>query len=175
MIASGEIFSDALSASNIAAKFGMPLLLVQQNSIPTSIQNYINNHPEIQNFVIVGGTGTISDNVKSALQQLRPNGIVDRVGGANRFEVGINLLNYFGLDATSLSFANGLDFPDGLAVSPLSAYDNVPLLLVTPTSVPQEIQNFLQSQAGIFQFMYLSGGTASVSTDVENQLAGYLP
>ncbi|WP_312853868.1 cell wall-binding repeat-containing protein [Thermoactinomyces mirandus] len=67
IIASGLTFPDALSVSGVAGKNKMPILLVSTDKIPAEIQAFINNHPEITKYVIVGGPGTVSDIVKNSL------------------------------------------------------------------------------------------------------------
>ncbi len=175
VIVSGLVYSDALTSSSVALNNGMPILQVLTDSIPTSIQTYITNHPEIKNFIVVGGPGTVSDSVLTQLSQIRPTATVDRIGGADRFEVGINLINYFGLNVDSLTFNNGLDFPDAMSSAPLAAYLGSPVLLVQPTLIPTSINNFLDANNGKTYFIYIVGGPASISTTVENQLSTRIP
>lgn len=175
LIVSGLVYSDALTASSPAASHGMPLLQVETNSIPTSIQNYINNHPEITKFVIVGGSGTVSDTVKTQLSQLRPGATIDRVDGVNRYEVGINVIDYFDMNVDFLTFNNGTDFPDAMSSGPLAAYLGSAILLTDPNTLPTNINSFLDQHYGQIFFIYIIGGPASVSTTVENELSTKIP
>lgn len=175
VIVSGLVYSDALTASSPSANYGMPLLQVSTDSIPAPIQNYINNHPEITKFVIVGGPGTVSDAVKTQLSQLRPGAKIDRVGGADRYEVGINVINYFDLGVDLLMFNNGTDFPDAMSSGPLAAYLGSAILLTLPDTLPANINSFLDQHYGKIFFIDIVGGPASVSTTVENQLSTKIP
>lgn len=173
IIASGLTFPDALSASSIAAQKGMPILLVGTNSVPDPIMQFLNNHPEINQFVIVGGPATVSDTVKA---QLETKGTVTRISGANRFEVGVNLAKYFNMSASSLVFARGDQnfFTDALSGGPLAGLTGSPILLTTPTKLPVEVETYLSENRGVFQKGYILGGTGSVSTDVAQKISGYM-
>jgi putative cell wall-binding protein len=183
LIVSGEdaAFGDALAVSSQAAGKQLPILLVQSNHLPESIQNYLKKHREIKHFLIVGGTDHVSDAVKSSLQSLRPRGKINRIAGANPFEIAVNVAKYFEEEwydsyyFGSICFANGLDFPDALSTVPLAAsMGGAPILLVQPDQVDTVVQDYLASMQGQFRFMYLSGGTGAVSEMVEQQLLDYI-
>jgi len=83
-IATGDNFPDALGAGAVAGVNAGPVLLVQQNAIPAPILAELNRlQPE--KIIIVGGTGVISDSVKSALESLGFGPTVERIAGADRY------------------------------------------------------------------------------------------
>jgi putative cell wall-binding protein len=183
VIVSGEdaAFGDALAISSQAAGNQLPILLVSSDHLPESIQNYLKKHREIKHFLIVGETDHVSDAVKASLQSLRPRGKINRIAGANPFEIAVNVAKYFEEEWResyyfgSICFANGLDFPDALSTVPLAAsMGGAPILLVQPDQVDTVVQDYLASMQGQFQFMHLSGGTDAVSERVEQQLLDYL-
>ncbi|MEQ8154588.1 MAG: cell wall-binding repeat-containing protein [Clostridiaceae bacterium] len=62
IIATGEDFPDALSGGALAAKKGIPILLVYNNYIIPQSEAYIHTN-ETLNLYVVGGTGVISNNL----------------------------------------------------------------------------------------------------------------
>lgn len=178
IIASGEVFPDALSASSIAGPMGMPILLVQSSKVPDSIQSFIKNHPEIKNFIIVGGPATVKDNVVTQLKQLRSGAVVDRIGGKDRYEVSINVAKYgmnnYGMDLSTIAFVRGDIFPDALSGAPLANYFGAPIILTTSNKLESKVYNFLTSNKGKTEHMYIIGDVGSVSTSVEQQLNTFI-
>ena len=83
-IATGENFPDALGAAAAAGAVGAPVLLVAQNSVPAPTLSELNRlQPET--IYIVGGTGVVSDAVKTVLEGLAFNPTVERIAGADRY------------------------------------------------------------------------------------------
>ncbi|WP_226536069.1 cell wall-binding repeat-containing protein [Fictibacillus halophilus] len=178
IVASGLNFPDALSASGMAGYMGMPILLVGTNSVPDSIQTFIKNHPDIKNFIIVGGPATVSDGVKTKLSQLRSGAVVERIGGLNRYQVSINIANYgidnYGMDLSSLVIARGDVFADALSGGPLAAYTGAPILLTTSSKLEGNVSKYLTENQGSTDFMYILGGTGSITTTTETQLSSFI-
>ena len=69
IIASGESFPDALSASTLSQKINAPILLVSKNIIDDSVISYIRNY-NIEKAIIIGGSSTISDNTLNNIDRL---------------------------------------------------------------------------------------------------------
>jgi putative cell wall-binding protein len=178
IIASGLNFPDALSASGMAGYAGMPILLVGTNTVPDSIQSFITNHPHIKNFIIVGGPATVSDQVMTKIKQLRSGAVVERIGGLNRFQVSINAAKYgienYGMDPSTLVFARGDVFADALSGSPLASFMGAPILLTTSSKLEGNIENYLKQKQEETDFMYILGGTGSVSTTTQQQLLNFI-
>jgi putative cell wall-binding protein len=178
IIASGLNFPDALSASGMAGYMGMPILLVGTNSVPDSIQTFIKNHPDIKHFIIVGGPATVSNGVKTKLSQLRSGAVVERIGGLNRYQVSINIANYgidnYGMDLSSLVIARGDVFADALSGGPLAAYTGAPILLTTSSKLEGNVSKYLTENQGATDFMYILGGTGSITTTTEQQLSSFI-
>jgi putative cell wall-binding protein len=177
IVASGLVFPDALSASSPSGQYLLPILQVTKDALPTEIDAFIKNHPYIKNFIIVGGPGTVSDTVKAKLQNYANDrgGQVDRIGGANRYEVAVNIAKYpsFAMEPGVHVFAKGTDFPDALSGGPLAAFQFAPILLTPTTKVDPSVQTYLNNTQGK-DFYYILGGTGSISTEVENQLKATL-
>lgn len=177
IIASGMVFPDALSASTIAGPTGMPILLVKDKTIPDAIQAFIKNHPNIKNYIVVGGPATVNDSVITKIKQLRSGAYVERIGGKDRYEVGINVAKFgvknlgFGLD--TLTVVRGDIFPDALSGAPLANFHEGPILLTTSAKLEAKVNTFLQNNQSAID-IYIVGGTGSVSTTTEQQLNGHI-
>ncbi|NWQ39509.1 cell wall-binding repeat-containing protein [Bacillus sp. EB106-08-02-XG196] len=179
IIASGEVFPDALSASTIAGPMGMPVLLVQSGNVPESIQTYIKNHPEIQHFIIVGGPATVKQSVEDQLRKLRVTANIERIGGKDRYEVSINVAKYgihnYGMDLSTVAFARGDLFPDALSGAPLANIYFAPILLTSTNSLEPKVDAFLKTFSnGETKHIYIFGGLGSVSQNTENQLYNHI-
>ncbi|MCS0788560.1 cell wall-binding repeat-containing protein [Cytobacillus firmus] len=174
IIASGEVFPDALSASTIAGIAGMPILLVKSQEIPSSIQTFIKSHPEITNFIIVGGPATVKDSVSLKLKELRKGSSVQRIGGKDRYEVSINVARHamenYGMDLSTIAFARGDLFPDALSGAPLANFFYAPILLTRTDRVEDKVNIFLTSNRSQLEHMYLIGDVGSISPNTETQL-----
>jgi len=98
---------------------------------------------------------------------------VYRVGGADRFEMAVNVskLGYpeVPVDGVDTVFiANGLNFPDALSAGPVASGLG-PLLLVLPTEVPDEV--FAEVQRLNPKHIVIVGGPASVTPSVVARLS----
>ncbi|MEH7437557.1 cell wall-binding repeat-containing protein [Neobacillus drentensis] len=178
IIASGEVFPDALSASSIAGTTGMPILLVKSGQVPESIQNFISNHPEIRHFIIVGGPATVKENIVTELKNLSSGANIERITGKDRYDVSINVAKYgmvnYGMDLSTIAFVRGDIFPDALSGAPLANYFGAPILLTTTNTLELKVKNFLESNRGKTDHMYIIGDVGSVSPNTEEQLKSFI-
>jgi len=125
VVASGQVFPDALSVGTFASREGYPILLVKKDSIPSQIQNAIKDL-EINKTYIAGGTNTISKSTEAKL----PN-VVERMAGSTRYETSVAIAkSKFGASKEAY-IASGEEFADALVISPISGKFNRPTLLVS--------------------------------------------
>lgn len=69
LVASGEVYIDALAAGPLTDEFGAPILLVQKDNVPKIVLEYLKGEgKEINHFTIVGGVNTISTKVEGQLK-----------------------------------------------------------------------------------------------------------
>ena len=125
VVASGQVFPDALSVGTFASREGYPILLVKKDSVPSQIQNAIKDL-DINKTYIAGGTNTISKATEAKL----PN-VVERMAGATRYETSVAIAkSKFGASKEAY-IASGEEFADALVISPISGKFNRPTLLVS--------------------------------------------
>ncbi len=170
-IASGAVYSDALSASAAAGAHGGGVLLVEKNSIPAAIGREL-ARLRPQRIIVLGGTDTISDGVERDLQPYSP--MVTRIAGADRFAVSAAVSEQaFGPARPVAYIASGTAFPDALSGSAAAGRLGGPVLLVQKTSVPGAVAAELArlSPAKVV----VLGGVNTIAESVVNELKGTAP
>jgi putative cell wall-binding protein len=157
-------YADALTAGPFAYKQNAPILLTHPQKLTEITKNEI-NRLKTKKVYIVGGTGSISENVVVQLKQM---GItVERIGGNDRFEVSVNIAKKLTNKGKAI-IANGLNFPDALAISPYASKNEFPILLTRPLEMPKIVADQLKVK-GITSTIVV-GGDVSVSQAVVNHL-----
>ena len=125
VVASGQVFPDALSVGTFASRDGYPILLVKKDSVPSQIQNAIKDL-DINKTYIAGGTNTISKSTEAKLP-----GVLERMAGNTRYETSVAIAkSKFGASKEAY-IASGEEFADALVISPVSGKYNRPTLLVS--------------------------------------------
>ena len=125
VVASGQVFPDALSVGTFASRDGYPILLVKKDSVPSQIQNAIKDL-DINKTYIAGGTNTISKSTEAKLP-----GVLERMAGNTRYETSVAIAkSKFGASKEAY-IASGEEFADALVISPISGKFNRPTLLVS--------------------------------------------
>ena len=125
VVASGQVFPDALSVGTFASREGYPILLVKKDSVPSQIQNAIKDL-EINKTYVAGGLNTISKSTEANL----PN-VVERMAGNTRYETSVAIAKSKFAGSKEAYTASGEEFADALVISPVSGKYNRPTLLVS--------------------------------------------
>jgi len=166
VVAKADACVDAISIAPIAAALGMPILLVDKNSVPTVVTDYINTSGITKTYVI-GGTAVVSDAVKEAL----PNPM--RLSGNDRYDTNTEVLKQFKdlIVGGSLFFANGSDTSliDSLAGGPMAAKLGSAIVLSHKDAVPDGTKAFIKAEITVKEPVIL-GGTAVMSDSAVQNL-----
>jgi len=166
IVASGEGFADALSATGLAGVYDAPVLLVKRDSVPQEVFDTF-DELAVRKVVIIGGQDVVTPAVASALEA---EGFeVQRLAGATRYETSARVAGeiarieggHFG--QTGL-IARGDAYPDALALGPLAYATKSPILLVKTAELPVAIADVIGDTQ--IKDVYVAGGTAAVSADV---------
>ena len=155
VIASGEVFADALTVAPLANKNNMPILLVQQNKIPEEVKEVLK---QIEEVIIVGGEKTISKEVENKL----PN--PTRIAGANRYETAKKIYEYGFKDRKEVNIANGTTAADSLVIGSIDC----PILLAEANEIPEATKQAFQESK--FEKVNVFGGENSISESVVKEL-----
>jgi putative cell wall-binding protein len=153
-------YADALTAGPLAYKQNAPVFLTHPTQL-TAMTKVEINRLKAKKVIVVGGTGSVSETVSNQLKQM---GImVERIGGKDRFEVSANIAKKLSNKGSAV-IANGLNFPDALAISPYASRNEFPILLTKPKEMPKVVSDQLKAK-GVRKTIAV-GGEASVSNGV---------
>jgi putative cell wall-binding protein len=95
---------------------------------------------------------------------------VDRIAGADRYEVAVNTSKAGFADGSSTVYvASGAVFPDALSAAPAATVAGAPILLTTTADLPAGVSAEIK-RLGATKIVIV-GGTATVSANVEASLA----
>ena len=147
---------DALSIAAIASADNEPILLTDEDALPASVKTYFAANPGITASDVIGGTGIISDTVKSILPS------ATRHAGNTAYDTNNKVIQDF---ASSLEFdqvylANGVTGIDALSGAPLAAQTKSAIVL-TDGTVPATAA-FVHSKLKLTSSITALGGTAVV-------------
>lgn len=174
LLARADIFPDALSGSYLAGSTGTgaPILLTEVSRIPQATNEALATLGT-ERIILLGGPNAISPTVEAELRSR--NFDVERIGGRDRFETSQQVAERLGSsnvgqvdgDRTAI-VGSGRNFPDVLAGGPLSFANRLPSILTDTNALPQPARNALTNLS--IKRVFLLGGPAAVSQNVENQL-----
>ena len=170
VLASGDSFPDALSIGPWCWKNMVPIVLCRSGMLSDAAVSKIKSDPKITKVVIVGGTSSVSDTVKS---QLGSGYNYMRLGGADRYQTSCKIADWstlLGLNWSTPLLATGANFPDALAGAALAGAKGVPLLLVSSSSESPTIMVNTHSSE-VSQLIAL-GGESSLPSAVLSKVAG---
>lgn len=170
VLATGQDFPDALSASALAGTLGSPVLLTRTASLPAGLIAEI-ERLGAATVEIIGGTGAVGPEVEAAL---RAAGFaVDRTYGIDRYAtsaaVAHRVVEETGQTEGLTAFlVNGRDFADANAVSPYAYSQGFPVLLTETTSLPIATGDVAE-EIGVTHVV-IGGGTGVVTSAVASQI-----
>lgn len=163
IIASGENFADSLSIGAFATKNGYPIVLVQKDKINDVTKQALKNS-KIKKCYIVGGENSVSKSLEKELPQ-----VIERIAGNDRYETSLKIADKFYKDAQGAFLASGEVFADSLAINPIAARFDVPLILTPKDKLPQKTQEYLENSK-IVQIAII-GGEKTVSEQIQQELS----
>ena len=151
VVASGQVFPDALSAGTFASRDGYPILLVKKESMPDQIVRAINDL-NIKNTYIAGGINTVSKSVEAKLP-----GVLERMAGKNRYETSVAIAKSKFKDSKKAFVASGEEFADALVISPVSGMYNRPTLLASRNKNNNTVVKKYIHEAGLISITGIGG------------------
>lgn len=163
VIARGDHFADALTATPLAYQQDAPILLTRSGKLDERVKAEIARLGATK-AIILGGTGAISTAVTDELKTVGVDST--RIGGKDRYETASNIAKELGSEAGAAVVVNGLNFPDALSASSFAALNELPILLTREDRLPAATDAAL---ADITDTLII-GGTGAVSKKVESEL-----
>ena len=173
VIASGEVFADALVAGPIAARGIHPVLLSPPDELHADVAAYLGD-ANIEHVVLMGGTAALSDAVEKSINDLGID--VSRVAGSTRYDTAVKAAELaagrYTAAAGTTCFANDtigvararVPF-DSFSAAPLLGRLCAPLVLADPAKIPDDTAAYLDAarQAHDTVSLRVFGGDAAVS------------
>lgn len=168
-IASGAIYTDALSGSALAGHQGGPVLLTAQTILPDVIRAEL-TRLKPQRIVVLGGSGSVSNSVMNLLKRYSPS--VSRISGVDRYEVSASVSrSSYWVGTQTVYIASGAVYTDALSGSAAAARRGSPVLLTAPNVLPNSVRAELKRIKP--ERIVILGGTGTVSNGVLRELQNY--
>ncbi|MFS0734683.1 cell wall-binding repeat-containing protein [Microbacterium sp. 1P10UB] len=170
-VANGYKFPDALAAGPAATLGGGVFLPTAPDYLPGSISEELRRLNPLR-VVIVGDANSVSDAVVTSIRNTVGTGaVVDRIGGATRYETASLIVqDAFGSIGSPYAIvATGANFPDALAAGPAAGYMGAPVLLVNGVGRLDDATRSLLSGLGVTKVV-VAGGPTTVSLGLEGDL-----
>lgn len=170
-VASGADFPDALAAVPVAGADGAPMLLTTPGALPAATEQALRQMRPSQ-VVVLGGSGAVSASVEARIAEA--SGVAPtRYAGANRFDTAARIaLSKYPSGVDTVYVASAKDFPDALSGGPAAVKREAPLLIVSPDSVPTEVQSALIAMGP--KRIVILGGTGAISPWNERRLDRFI-
>ena len=183
IVASGDVFADALVAGPFAARGVHPVLLSAPDELPAEVAGYL-GASGIERVVLMGGTSALSAAVQTAVEDL---GVaVTRVSGTTRYDTAVKAaelvtgryISTAGEDCFTtgtVGLARARVPFDSFSAAPLLGRLCAPLLLADPKQIPADTAAFLDQarDANATVDLRVFGGDAAVSqTAIDSYLSG---
>jgi hypothetical protein len=167
-VATGLDFPDALAAGAAGAQYGGPVLLTGGTSLSAAAKTELTRLAP-RRIVLVGGTGVVSDSVKTALTSITSQAV--RLGGVDRYETAMLVARdtYGAKRVSTVAVATGMNFPDALAAGPAVASTGGTLLLAGSTLTPALAEEAVRTDPAQ---VLVAGGTGAVDDAVLEGLRG---
>ena len=173
VIASGDVFADALVAGPFAARGIHPVLLTPPSELHAEAASYLSSEG-IEHVVLMGGTAALSEAVEQSIEDLDID--VTRVAGDTRYDTAVEAAELvqgrYSDSAGRPCFASAtigvararVPF-DSFSAAPLLGRLCAPLVLADPKQIPADTAGFLDAVRDAHDAVALRvfGGDAAVS------------
>ena len=178
ILASGSSYADALAGVPLAKALKAPILLTDKDLLPEQTLAQIKSLKNVRNVIILGGTGVISENVRSRIGSLGL--LTERIAGASRFEtaakIAEKLAQVTGKVPQEIFFVYFNNYADALSASSAAAAKGAPILFVRTTGdLDSAVKAYLKTVRGSVTSAYAIGGEAVISESVRKfKIANHL-
>ena len=168
VIANGRDFADALAGSYLAYVKGAPILITADmfggKEVYKEINDYVKaNLAEGGTVYVLGGEKAVSPKAIADLSSYT----VKRLAGATRYETNILILKEAEASGEDLLVCTAYNYADSLSGSAAKK----PILLVAKEGLRDDQKAYLKDAGS--KNIYIAGGTAAVSKDIETDLGNY--
>jgi putative cell wall-binding protein/Leucine-rich repeat (LRR) protein len=166
ILASGEKYTDVLTATVLGNEKSAPILLSNKDSVTSETLVEL-KRLNTQDIIISGGVDSVSNKVVEQLKDYN----VTRIAGKDRYETAVKIGNEvreLSGNITGTMLVDGTNFPDVITISSLASQKKVPILITAPEELDRATQDTLKSWD--IKDVTIGGSYNSVSRNVENSL-----
>nr|WP_236887759.1 cell wall-binding repeat-containing protein [Clostridioides mangenotii] len=165
IIASGEKYTDVLTATVLGNEKNAPILLSQKDRVDEKTLAEI-KRLNAEDIIISGGTDSVSNKVEEQLKDYN----VTRIAGQDRYETAEKIGNEVRKTGNKegAMLVDGTNFPDVITMSSLASQKKVPILLTEPQTLTDAAKDTIKTWG--INDITIGGGYNSVSKDIENNL-----
>lgn len=163
----GDIAVDALTGSILAKKFNAPLLLTQKDNLPYHVSKEIDRHSPTTMYLL-GGKDAISMELEQYIINKYRNTKVIRISGDTRYNTAIQIAKQISTSNEIMIATDNELSPDSLAIGPVAATKQAPILLSTNSGLTKETIAYIKNSTA--KKIYLIGAENAVPNNVQKQL-----
>ncbi|MFL0194309.1 cell wall-binding repeat-containing protein [Clostridium sp. WILCCON 0269] len=165
IVTNGYQWADALSASAIAAKQGIPIILTDKDVLPDSVNTFISKNKFSKTYIL-GDTDLIS----TAVANKFPNS--QKIVGSTEYERNINIIKTFesDIDFSNICIASGRDFPDSISGSAFAAMNSSAIVLVDDSDLQNVTTQYINEKLTQINNVYIFGLQGAVNDNVIQKL-----
>ena len=171
VLAGGHSWTDALSAGSLAGALDAALLLTAPDGLPAGTIEWIKSLG-VTEIIAVGSTEHITDTALAALADIDAD--IERITDPSPQAASVAVARRVGRPETlgpllgrTVIVASSAVFADALAAGPLAAKGPHPILLTDKDELHPHTAAYLADHA---DHVVIMGGTAAITTDVEEQI-----
>ena len=171
VIATGEIYTDALYGVSFANSIDAPIVLSKTDRLVDSTIQLLKDMGTSK-ITIIGGTNSVNHSIFDQLVSggFRPQSI-ERIAGETRYDGSVEVAREtFTEGPVNVLIASGDVHTDALVSAPLAQKLNGPIILVRKDSTVDEVKAYLKEIAPTVENIYIQGGTSTVNKANENEI-----
>lgn len=179
LLATGEVFADALAAGPLAYSGQHPILLTPRGTLDSRVKSFLDDS-DTEHVIILGGPAAVATSVERGIQAMGIS--VDRLYGADRYATAVRVAQELLGDSPpqacfagdEIGLAYGRRSPDAITSGPLLGEKCAPLLLTDLRELPLVADDFLGADEYVVGdsdgdlLITIFGGTSAVARSAEN-------
>lgn len=166
VLASGDKYTDVLTATVLANERKSPVLLTEKNRLPKETKDELTKRGQ-KDIIIVGGYDSVSKDVEKELSQFN----IKRIQGKDRYETAKKIgdeVRYLSKNKDDVVLVDGTNFPDVITISSLATQKRAPILLTEPSIFTKTTKDTISNWKP--KNVLIGGQTNSVSSSIENEI-----
>lgn len=167
VIASGEVYSDALYGVSYANTVDSPVVLTKTNRLEPSTVELLEKLG-VEQATIIGGSLTVTKEVENQLDTLGVKH--SRIAGRNRYIGSAEVAAASYDNPENVVVASGEVFSDALVSAPLAQKLDAPILLVRNNRMEDVVESYLSDVRVGLENIYIQGGPITILPAIENKI-----